>query len=65
MGDYYRVPLDARSMDYGLYTTDGEAELDSAQDYNSHQTTRLGVDEVVALLRALPQMQAVLAEVRA
>ena len=65
MGDYYRVPLDARSMDYGLYTTDGEAELDSAQDYNSHQTTRLGVDEVVALLGALPQMQAVLVEVRA
>jgi UDP-glucose 4-epimerase len=65
MGDYYRVPLDARSMDYGLYTTDGEAELDSAEDYNSHQTTRLGVDEVVELLGALPQMQAVLAEVRA
>jgi UDP-N-acetylglucosamine 4,6-dehydratase len=65
MGDYYRVPLDARSMDYGLYTTDGEAELDSAQDYNSHLTTRLGVDEVVALLGVLPQMQAVLAEVRA
>ena len=64
VGDYYRVPLDARSMDYGLYTTDGEAELDSSQDYNSHQTTRLGVDEVVALLGALPQMQAVLAEAR-
>lgn len=50
-GDYFRVPLDARSLDYGLYTDEGSPRIDEFRDYNSHNTKRLGVDEVEGLLR--------------
>jgi len=57
LGDYYRVPLDARSLDYGIYTDEGSPGLDSARDYNSHNAERLDVDGVVGLLKSLPEIQ--------
>lgn len=62
MGDYYRVPLDGRSLDYTLYTDKGEEGLDRAIDYNSDNTRRLSVDEVIEVVRQLPEMQRVLQE---
>lgn len=61
MGDYYRVPLDGRSLDYTLYTDRGEEGLDRGQDYNSDNTQRLSVDEVMQVLSELPEMRQVLA----
>jgi UDP-glucose 4-epimerase len=60
-GDYYRVPLDTRTLDYGLYVEEGDAELGEVTDYTSHNTTRLGVDAVAALIEQLPEMQQLLA----
>jgi UDP-glucose 4-epimerase len=56
-GDYYRVPLDARSLDYGLYFEEGDEREREFADYTSHNTTRLGVDGVVDLLSALPEFR--------
>ncbi len=61
MGDYFRVPLDGRSLDYTLYTDEGEDELDRGTDYNSDNTTRLSVEQVMDLIAGLPEMQPVLA----
>lgn len=63
-GDYYRVPLDARSLDYGLFVEDGEEKVEKLDDYTSHNTSRLTVEETAAIIEKLPRMQAVLAEVR-
>lgn len=63
-GDYYRVPLDARSLDYGLYVEHGTAGMDVISDYTSHNTQRLAVDEVAELLESLPELQRLRAEVR-
>lgn len=60
MGDYFRVPLDGRSLDYTQYTDQGELELDRGTDYNSDNTTRLGVEEVMELVAVLPEMRKVL-----
>lgn len=57
LGDYFRVPLDARSLDYGLYVEEGSPALDQGHDYNSHNTTRLSVDQVAELLMTLPEVQ--------
>ena len=62
-GDYYRVPLDARSLDYGLYVEEGEHAVETEHDYTSHNTQRLSVEEVAELLSELPEMKAVLAQV--
>lgn len=64
MGDYFRVPLDGRSLDYTLYTDQGEAGLDRATDYNSDNTTQMDVEQVMKIVGALTEMQQVLAEVR-
>lgn len=54
-GAYYRVPLDARSLDYGLYFEEGEEREHEYNDYTSHNTERLDVTGVAALLRTLPE----------
>ena len=43
-GDYYRVPLDARSLDYGVYFDEGDERAHDVEDYTSHNTERLDVD---------------------
>ena len=57
-GRYFRVPLDARSLDYGLYYDQGSAAQAEMQEYNSHSTTRLDVSGVRGLLRNLPEFVA-------
>ncbi len=59
-GDYYRVPLDARSLEYELYFDEGERTV-VEDDYTSHNTQRLDVEEVKALLRSLPPIRRELA----
>lgn len=63
-GDYYRVPLDARSLDYGVFVEEGERQVAELGDYTSHNTTRLSIEETAEVIAGLPQMRQVLAEVR-
>jgi UDP-glucose 4-epimerase len=53
MGDFYRIPADARDLNYSKFFTDGEAKISDASDYTSHNTLQLGVEEVVTILRNL------------
>ena len=55
-GPYFRVPLDARSLDYGLYFDQGDSHQSEASDYTSHNTERLDVEGVAALLNQLPEI---------
>jgi UDP-glucose 4-epimerase len=54
--DYFRVPLDARSLEYELYFEEGEPRVVD-DDYTSHNTERLDVDQVKRLLLGLPPIQ--------
>lgn len=54
-GQYFRVPVDARSLDYGLYFDEGNRREQEFADYTSHNTDRLDVDGVAELLKSLPQ----------
>jgi UDP-N-acetylglucosamine 4,6-dehydratase len=55
-GDYFRVPLDSRSLDYGLYFEKGDRLRPDVDDYTSHNTRRLDVAAVTALLLGLPEI---------
>jgi len=59
LGGYYRIPPDLRDLNYGKFTEQGEIKISEAVDYNSHNTTRLDVDGMQALLLKLPFMQAI------
>jgi UDP-N-acetylglucosamine 4,6-dehydratase/5-epimerase len=60
-GDYFRVPLDDRTLDYGLYFEQGNDKQKLVQDYTSHNTRRLDVEGVVGMLKALPEFGRALA----
>ncbi|MDO8108512.1 polysaccharide biosynthesis protein [Isoptericola sp. b441] len=56
-GDYFRVPLDARSLQYELYYEEGEEEIVEFDDYTSENTERLDVEQTKQLLMTLPEIQ--------
>lgn len=57
MGDYYRIPADNRDLNYGKFFTEGEQDVAGAEDYTSHNTHRLDVEETKKLLLKLPMIQ--------
>lgn len=59
LGGYYRVPPDLRDLNYGKFVEQGEIRISEAVDYNSHNTTRLDVEGMKALLIKLSFMQAI------
>jgi UDP-N-acetylglucosamine 4,6-dehydratase/5-epimerase len=59
LGDYYRVPPDLRDLNYGKFMEQGETQISAATDYNSHNTARLDVAGMQALLMKLRFMQAI------
>ena len=59
LGGYYRVPPDLRDLNYGKFVEQGEVKISEAVEYNSHNTTRLDVAGMQALLTKLRFMQAI------
>lgn len=57
LGDYYRIPADNRTLNYGKYEVSGDVKIDYGWEYNSHNTTRLGIPEIKELLLKLPFIQ--------
>jgi UDP-N-acetylglucosamine 4,6-dehydratase len=53
MGGYYRIPADNRDLNYAQYFSEGEEKISHQDDYTSHNTERLSVDQVKALLLKL------------
>lgn len=52
-GNYYRIPSDNRDLNYSKYHEEGEKDLSTIEDYNSHNTQRLDVDGMIKLLKKL------------
>ncbi len=57
-GDFFRVPLDARALDYGIYTEHGDFGVSQVPDFDSTTTHQLGLDETVELLLTVPEINA-------
>ena len=53
MGNYFRIPADNRDLNYDKYFVEGQEEIATIEDYHSHNTTRLDVDGMKALLMKL------------
>jgi len=53
MGGYYRIPADNRDLNYAKYFSEGEEKISHFEDYTSHNTSRLNVEQVKELLLKL------------
>jgi UDP-N-acetylglucosamine 4,6-dehydratase len=53
MGGFYRVPADKRDLNYDKYYVEGDEKLSSEEEYNSHNTERLNIDQIKEKLLAL------------
>jgi len=48
---YYRIPADGRDLNYAQYYSVGEVAVSQIEDYTSHNTQLLDVEQVKALLQ--------------
>jgi len=56
-GDYFRIPLDTRTLDYEVFFEKGEDQPAPLESYTSHNTQRLDKEGVKALLLTLPEIR--------
>ncbi|KYG64992.1 UDP-glucose 4-epimerase [Bdellovibrio bacteriovorus] len=59
MGQYYRVSADMRDLNYDKFIEQGEIAISQSEDYNSHNTHRLNVQEMKTLLLKLDFIRAI------
>jgi len=57
LGRFYRIPADNRDLNYNKFFSDGEESISHLDDYTSHNTERLNVEQVTALLLKLNLIQ--------
>jgi len=53
MGNYYRIPADNRDLNYAQFVSVGEEKISHFEDYTSHNTERLNVEQVKKILLKL------------
>lgn len=54
-GEYFKVPLDTRTLDYRAYFQKGHTTSTELDSYTSHNADQLSVDEVAELVSRLPE----------
>lgn len=57
IGDYHRIILDHRDLNYRPFFTEGNVNTATCQDYHSHNAEQLNVLEIKELLLSLPEVQ--------
>lgn len=53
MGGFYRVPADKRDLNYDKYFVEGDQQLSTEEEYNSHNTERLNIEQIKGKLLEL------------
>jgi UDP-N-acetylglucosamine 4,6-dehydratase len=55
--NYYRIPCDERDLNYNKYFIEGEEKVSNYDDYHSHNTKQLDVNEMTQMLLKLQLIQ--------
>lgn len=57
LGDYYRISMDARDLNYSKFFTEGDTEQAEVEEFGSGNTQLLGTEEMEDLLLTLPEVR--------
>ena len=56
MGDYLRLSMDDRDLNYNKYLSEGDKKVVQTEDYTSQNTTRLTLKEIEEMLLEQPEI---------
>jgi UDP-N-acetylglucosamine 4,6-dehydratase len=56
MGDYLRLSMDDRDLNYNKYLSEGDKKVIQTEDYTSQNTTRLTIPEMEEMLLSQPEI---------
>jgi UDP-glucose 4-epimerase len=54
---YYRIPADTRDLNYAMYFSEGQSQVSRVEEYTSHNTYRLNLEETKQLLMTLDEVR--------
>jgi len=57
MGNYFRIPIDDRDLNYDKFFVEGVEDMTKIEEYHSHNTHRLDVEGMKQLLMKLPEVK--------
>lgn len=57
LGQYLRIPMDARDLDYAKYFVEGHVDRDNIEDFRSDNAHRMNQVEIESLLMAVPEIR--------
>lgn len=57
LGEYYKVSMDTRDLNYEKYFTEGKEQRVSIDSYTSSNTQQLGVDDMIKLLEKMGNIE--------
>ena len=57
MGNYYKVPMDNRDLNYDNFYPNGDGKVRSFESYTSNNTEQLDVDGMVELLKKMGEIE--------
>ncbi len=55
--NYYCIPADTRDLNYAKYFSEGQSQVSEVEEYTSHNTHRLNLEETKELLLKLPEVR--------
>ncbi|MGN7396870.1 polysaccharide biosynthesis protein [Peribacillus frigoritolerans] len=64
LGGFFRVPADNRDLNYDKYFAEGDKKLSSEEEYNSHNTQILSIEQIKEKLLELEYVQNELKEIK-
>jgi UDP-N-acetylglucosamine 4,6-dehydratase len=57
LGEYLRIPMDDRDLDYAKYFDEGDREVAEVEPYTSDRATRMAASEIEELLLRIPEIR--------
>jgi UDP-N-acetylglucosamine 4,6-dehydratase/5-epimerase len=55
LGEYFKVPLDSRSLDYQIYFEKGHKKSELAEGFTSNNTIQLSAEKLASIISNLPE----------
>ncbi len=57
LGTYYRIPADTRDLNYNRFFVEGQEQIAQTDDYTSHNTYRMDIEETKSMLLQLDSVR--------